>query len=133
MPYEFTVQDVIPASPQDIYDCWLSGAGHAAMTGADADATPEVGAAFTAWDGYIWGKNLSLEPGRRIVQSWRTSEFTEKDADSQIEVSLELAEGGTRVIIHHTNVPDGHKGYEEGGWQENYFDPMKEYFSTRAK
>jgi len=133
MPYEFTVSDFIPASPRDIYDAWLDSAGHAAMTGAEATASPVVGAPFSAWDGYIWGENLKLEPGRLIVRSWRTSEFASEGADSQIEVLLEPIENGTKITIHHSNVPDGQTGYENGGWQENYFDPMKEYFSIRSR
>ncbi len=87
------------------------------------------GAGFTAWDGYITGRNLTLEPGRRIVQSWRTAQFTAADPDSQIEVLLSPCPGGTELILHHTNVPDGHTGYRDGGWQDNYFEPMKAYFS----
>ena len=128
MAYDFVVSDVIPAAPDAIYAAWLSSEGHTAMTGADASVEPEVGGAFQAWDGYIAGRTMALEPGRRIVQSWRTDEFSEADADSQIEVLLEPVPGGTRVTIHHTNVPDGQLGYEQGGWQESYFDPMKAHF-----
>ena len=51
------------------------------MTGSPAIVDPEIGGAFEAWDGYISGRTLSLEPGRRIVQSWRTSEFAEDEGD----------------------------------------------------
>ena len=66
------------------------------MTGGAATASAAVGGAFTAWDNYISGCNLALEPGRRIVQSWRTTRFTAEDADSQIEVLLEAVGGATR-------------------------------------
>ena len=129
MPFEFTVFDVIPATPQQIYDAWLSTTGHANITGGPrARASPRVGAKFSAWDGYITGSNVRLEPPARIVQNWRTTEFADADPDSQIEVLLEPVEGGTRVTVHHSNVPDGHTGYEHGGWQESYFDPMKQFF-----
>jgi activator of HSP90 ATPase len=65
------------------------------------------------------------------VQSWRTTKFTRTDADSQIEVLLEPVATGTRLILHHTNVPDGHTGYQNGGWQEHYFEPMKRYFGAK--
>ena len=32
MPFEFTVTDVIPASPQLIFDTWLDSEGHTVMT-----------------------------------------------------------------------------------------------------
>jgi activator of HSP90 ATPase len=129
MPFAFTVSDVIPATPRQIYDAWLDSKGHAQITGGQpAHISAEPGAAFTVWNGYISGRNVALEPGRRIVQSWRTTKFTKDDADSQIEVLLEPAAGGTKVTVNHSNVPDGHTSYRDGGWQRSYFDTMKKHF-----
>ena len=128
LTYEFELSDIIPAEPRAIFDTWMSGAGHTAMTGATAEVDPHVGGEFTAWDGYIWGRTLALEPGVRIVQSWRTLEFDENQPASQIEVRLEPVDGGTSVRIRHTMVPSDQLGYENGGWQDNYFEPMKAYF-----
>ncbi len=75
--------------------------------------------------------NLMLDPGRRIVQAWRTTRFTADDPDSQIEVLLEPAPEGSKLTLHHTNIPDGHTGYQNGGWQEHYFEPMKRYFGGK--
>ena len=128
MTYNFELSDVLPATPQAIYDAWMSSDGHSAMTGAPATIDPQLGGAFEAWDGYIAGRTLLLESGRRIVQSWRTSEFSDTDEDSLIEVVLEPVDLATRITIRHSNVPDGHHGYEEGGWSENYFEPMRADF-----
>lgn len=38
-----------------------------------------VGEAFEAWDGDIQGKNIELDPPKRILQLWRTSEFEDDD------------------------------------------------------
>jgi activator of HSP90 ATPase len=130
MAYEFTVSDVLAAKPMAVYDAWMSADGHAAMTGAGAEVDPRVGGEFSAWDGYISGRTLVLEPGRRIVQSWRSSEFDDGDDDSQIEVLLEEVPEGTRIALRHSNIPDGQSGYEQG-WRDNYFDPMREYFAAR--
>ena len=132
MAYEFTVSEVLPATPQAVYDAWMSSDGHAAMTGAGAEIDPRAGGDFTAWDGYITGRTIALDPGKRIVQSWRTSDFDAADLASQIEVLLEAVPEGTRITLHHTSIPDGQSGYEEG-WQENYFDPMREYFASGDK
>ncbi len=132
MSFEFSLSDVIPATPQEIYDAWLDSRGHGGMTGSKAHISAKAGAEFSAWDGYISGRNIKLEPGRRIVQSWRTTQFDKSDADSQIEVLLEPAEGGTKLTLRHSNVPNGHTSYRDGGWQEHYFEPMKKYFSRRS-
>jgi activator of HSP90 ATPase len=129
--FSFTLSDTIPATPRQIYDAWLDSRGHTAMTGSAAEATAIEGASFTAWGGYITGRNLTLEPSRRIVQSWRTTRFTANDPDSRIEVLLEPTAEGSTLTLHHTDVPDGHTGYQNGGWQEHYFEPMKRYFAVK--
>ncbi len=130
MPFDFVVSDVIPAPPRTVYDTWLDSGGHAAMTGGKpARMSAKIGDSVMAHDGFISGRNLALVPGRRIVQSWRSTHFTKDDADSVITVSLDAQAGGTRVAIAHANVPDGHTSYRDGGWQKSYFEPMKRHFA----
>lgn len=128
----FEVSAVIPAALEAVYKAWLSGEEHAAMTGGGATGSARVGGQFTAWDGYIKGKNLELGPGKRIVQSWRTSEFADGDADSRLEVVLVPVKGGTKVTLRHSNIPAGHGAGYKSGWVEHYFGPMKEYFGKRV-
>ncbi|MGD0121292.1 MAG: hypothetical protein ABSC46_01880 [Candidatus Limnocylindrales bacterium] len=66
MACEFTVSDVIPATPMAVYDAWMSNDGHGGMAGAAAEIDLREGGEFSAWDGYISGRTLALEPGRRI-------------------------------------------------------------------
>ena len=132
MPESFEVSAVLPASPQQLYLAWLSSDEHTAFTGGGAEVDPRVGGRFTAWDGYIEGKTLELEPHRRIVQTWRTAEFPEGSEDSRLEVRLEEADGGTKITLVHTNIPDGQGEDYRHGWLGNYFDPMQEYFSGQA-
>lgn len=133
MTFAFTVSATIPASPKAIYDAWLDGKQHGLMNGGGkATGSTKVGGKFTAWDGYINGRNLELVPGKRIVQSWRTTQFTDKDSNSQIAVTLAKVAGGTKVTLRHSNVPDGHDGYKSG-WKTHYFEPMKAYFVKPKK
>src|SRR5277367_1977505 len=129
MSYEFTLTETIPAAPQAVYAAWLDSDGHTGMTGGKAEMSAQPGAGYTAWDGYISGKNLELAPGQRIVQSWRTTQFPEAHGDSKITVTLTPVEGGTLLKLVHSDVPDGQTSYEKGGWQTHYFEPMKRYFS----
>lgn len=133
MPYTFTLTSIIPASAQEIYDAWLDSLAHSAMTGGAATMSDEIGAEVSAWDGYISGRNLELVPGERIVQSWRTTRFTDEHEDSIITVMLEDADDGTLLTLVHSNVPDEQRTYEEGGWESNYFEPMKVYFGNLAR
>lgn len=121
----FKLTATIPATPAEIYKAWLTGKGHSAMTGSAATVR---GKRFTAWDGYITGRTLELEPERRIVQAWRTSEFADDDPDSHLEVLLAPTARGTQVTIIHTNIPAGQADSYKQGWKDFYFKPMKNYF-----
>ena len=95
MPYTFTLTATIPASPQEIYEAWLDSLGHSEMTGGEARMSEEIGAEVSAWDDYISGRNLELIPGERIVQTWRTSEFTDEHEDLVISIVLAEVDDGT--------------------------------------
>ena len=127
MSIEFEISDVFSATPTQVYDAWLDSDGHSKMTGGAAEASAEVGGGFSAWDGYITGKNPELEPGKRILQSWRTQEFQASEPDSELEIVLEGAPEGTRLTLKHTKLPDHGMQYKDG-WAEHYFEPMKSYF-----
>ena len=85
---EFKLKTKINTTAKEIYSSWLSREGHSKMTGGTASISDKIGDDFTAWDGYIDGVNLLLEPNKRIVQSWRTIEFTDSEESSKLEVLL---------------------------------------------
>jgi len=128
-----SMQIVLPVTPRDLCKAWLNSAEHSGFTGSLAKIVPHIGGAFTAWDGYISGKTLEIETPRHILQSWRTTEFPEGSPDSLLELLFEPFEGGTRLTLNHSNIPDGQKEMYEEGWQEYYFSPMQDYFRPRNK
>ena len=101
MPYEFKLTTRLPANPQDVFDAWMSSEGHTAMTGGLAHVGTEVGTSFDAWDGYISGKTIELEPGKRIRQTWRTAHFSAEDEDSIIGVELKQDGDVTILTLTH--------------------------------
>lgn len=124
------VSAVIAATPEAIYTAWMSGAKHAAMTGAAAKVTAKVGGKFSAWDNYIEGKTLELKPFKKIVQAWRTTEFPTDAPDSRLEITIEAEKSGTRITLTHTDIPPGQAADYKKGWLDFYFKPMKEYFKA---
>jgi activator of HSP90 ATPase len=126
----FKMSVTLNASAQEIYDAWMSTDGHAAMTGSAAQVDPNIGGAFSAWDGYIFGKTLELEAPHKIVQSWRTTEFPGDAIDSRLEVLLEEKNGKTKLTLIHNDLPEDQAESYKLGWKDFYFKPMKEYFSS---
>ena len=127
MAIEFDISQEFPVSPELIYHAWLNSDEHASMTGGAATVSDVVGDSFEAWDGYIQGKNLALEPSKRILQSWRTTEFDESDEDSLLEILLQSQDDGTLLTIRHSKLPDHGMQYRQG-WIDSYFIPMLSYF-----
>jgi activator of HSP90 ATPase len=127
----FTLSEVIAAKPEEIYRAWLSSEGHTAMTGSPAVVEGQAGGEFSAWDGYIFGRTLALTPNRRIVQTWRTSEFPDDASDSRLDVDLEEVGGGTKITLKHSNLPADQVDSYRQGWEDFYFVPMREYFRSK--
>ncbi len=124
----------IPAKPKDVFSAWLDSVAHGAMTrGGRAKIDPRVGGSHTAWDGYIQGEILELEPGRRIVQSWRTSEFPAESDASRLEITLIEEGDGTRLLLTHSEIPKGQGTQYQEGWVDHYFEPMITYFTRQMK
>ena len=128
MKHGFKLSAVIPATPAEIYKAWLSTKGHTAMTGSAAKVDGKIGGKFTAWDGYIFGSTLALEPDQRIAQAWRTSEFPDEAPDSLVEITLKETKDGTKITLTHSQIPAGQEDSYRQGWEDFYFKPMKTYF-----
>jgi uncharacterized protein YndB with AHSA1/START domain len=126
------VSEVIPASRHAIYAAWLDTRQHSAFTGDTAVIEPAIGGRHSTFGGYASGTMLELEPHRRIVQSWRSTEFPEGSPDSRLEVTLEDTAGGTLVTILHTQIPEGQGDRYKDGWIQYYLEPLKRYFSKRV-
>jgi uncharacterized protein YndB with AHSA1/START domain len=124
---------VLAASADRVYAAWLDSDEHSRMTGSKASVDPRVGGDYSAWDGYIEGKTLELEPGRRIVQSCRSTDFPLGHADSRLEVHLLDVDGGCEISIMHSEIPEGHGAKYDEGWRERYLLAMKKYFAKPEK
>jgi len=131
MALTFTVSDVMPSSKEVVYNAWLNSEIHSKMTNfALAIASTTVGDSFTAYNGYISGKNVDLVPFTKIIQTWRTTDFSEDEEDSLVEITLkDNGLNKTLITITHSNLPPDGKKYEDG-WKTHYFLPMKKYFKS---
>jgi len=121
----------LPVKAKELYNAWLDGKSHEAFTGGEATASKKEGDDFTAWDGYIWGKNMELKEGEFIKQTWRTGEFPSKAPDSILELTFEEKGGKTKLSLCHYNLQKGDAKKYGDGWKAHYFEPMKAYFEGK--
>jgi uncharacterized protein YndB with AHSA1/START domain len=128
-----TQRVVISAAPKEVYDAFVDAKKHSAFTGSKATCDPTVGGGFTAWDGYISGRNLALERGKRIVQEWSTTEWPEGYPPSKLELTFRGVKGGTELTMVHSEVPEEQAEDYGQGWIANYWEPLKDYFLKRKR
>ena len=114
------------ASPHDVYEALMDSGKHSQFTGAKASIDREVGGSFTAYDGALSGSILELVPDTKIVQSWRGSDDGWAPGHySTATFSLEAIDGGTRLTLVQTGVPEQSFEQINQGWQDYYWEKMK--------
>jgi activator of HSP90 ATPase len=128
-----TQKVVVSATPEEVYDAYTNAKKHAEFTGSKATNNPVVGGKFTAWDGYISGKNLELEKGKRIVQEWVTTDWPEGYPPSKLELTLREVNGKTEITMVHSDVPAEQENDLKQGWADFYWEPLKNYFKKRKR
>jgi uncharacterized protein YndB with AHSA1/START domain len=119
---------IIPATPKEVYEALMDPKKHSAFTGSNATGDPRVGGKFTAWDGYISGRNLELDRGKRIVQEWITTEWPDGYPTSRLELTLKKVKEGTELSMVHSEVPAEQADDYEQGWFDSYWNPLRKYF-----
>lgn len=117
----------IKAKPIDVYWALMDSEKHSEFTGATAVISKKVGGKFTAYDGYIEGRNLALSPGKKIVVQWRGGEAEWGGKYSTITLLLTPVRAGTKISFKQDNVPDSLKDSIAQGWRDFYWNPLKNY------
>ena len=112
------------ASPHEVYEALMDSRKHSKFTDGKASISRRIGGKFTAYDGYIEGINLELVSDKKIVQSWRGSDWPEGHY-SKATFMLRKVEGGTQLTFTQTEVPEDQYDSISQGWRDYYWKPMK--------
>jgi activator of HSP90 ATPase len=115
------------ATPEEVYDALMDSEKHAEFTESKALISPKTGGAIAAYDGYITGTNIELKPGKRIIQSWRASNWP-PEKYSTIAFTFKETPGGTMLKFVQTGVPTAFYRDTNTGWKERYWEKMKRTF-----
>jgi activator of HSP90 ATPase len=118
------------ADPHQVYEALTDSRKHARFTGTKAKISRKVNGKFTAYDGYIEGVNLDLVSDKKIVQSWRGSDWPEGHY-SKATFTLKKVKNGTRLAFAQRGVPGQHYLDIRQGWHDYYWKPMKEMLEKK--
>jgi len=139
-------EPVFKASRKRVYDALTDAAqfgrvvqlsaaiqGGGMKTGAAPVAiSREPGGSFSAFGGYITGRQVELVPNERIVQVWRAGSW---DAGSYSIARFVLVESGgeTKIVFDHTGFPKGQAEHLAEGWRVNYWEPLAKFLGVQAE
>ena len=115
----------IKVTPHEVYEALMDSRKNAKFTGGKGSISRKIGGRFSAYDGYAEGVNLELVPDKKIVQSWRGSDW-EGEVFSEATFELEEVEGGTKLTFTQSGVPEDQYEDISQGWRDYYWKPMKE-------
>jgi activator of HSP90 ATPase len=112
-------------SPHQVYEALMDSKVHSKFTGGKATISRKVGGKFTAYDGYAEGVNLELVPDKKIVQTWRASDWP-TDHYSKVTFDIKEVNDGSRLTFTQTGVPEEQYEDVSQGWRDYYWAPMKQ-------
>ena len=112
--------------PEEVYSALMDSKIHSKFTGGEAVIGKKIGDNYSAYDGYIEGENIELISGKKIVQTWRTTDDGWPDGYySTIEFIFKKTKEGTELQFSHSDIPATVKADYVKGWEDYYWAPMK--------
>ncbi len=97
--------------------------------GGPAVMDDKEGTSFELWGGEMYGKNIKVVHGKKLVQEWFGGKW---DKASIATFTLKKEDGNkTRVDLVHEDVPDIEAKEIEQGWKDYYLGPLKELVEKR--
>src|SRR4029453_5429840 len=117
------------ASPAKVYRALIDSAQHAKFTSAPAEIGKGVGDAWSAYGGKIFGRNVELVEGSRIVQTWRVGNWPEGH-HSVVRFELKAEGRGTKLVLDHDALADDQVQHIDGGWAKMYWEPLRKYLES---
>lgn len=96
----------------------------------DVTMNDAEGTEWELWGGDIWGKNITVISGEKLVQEWYGGEW-----DKPSIVTFELEEdgaGGTKLTLQHDDLPASEIENFAAGWRDSYLGPLQDYVESLA-
>jgi activator of HSP90 ATPase len=116
---------VLPAAARELYEMYLDPAQHADFTGAPVTIGAQPGARFAAFEGSLSGTMLAVVAPTLIVQSWRSTHFSDDDPDSTLILTFTPQGADGRIDLVHLDVPEQDYQGVTSGWDTYYWTPWR--------
>lgn len=114
------------ASAHDVFELIMDSKKHTKFTRHKAVISRKVGGKFKAYGDYIEGKNIEIIQDKKIVQSWRASDWPKK-VYSKVTFEFIQSKNNTKLKFTQEGVPEAQYADLKQGWIDFYWKLMKKY------
>lgn len=123
------------AKPKDVFAALMDSGRHSEFTGETARIDARAGGAFTCYGDYICGLTIETDPGKRIVQTWRSRNWPKGTYSIVTFLLVPKAGGKTELRFSQVGVPADDYADKNNGWRTHYWEPLKRFLARtrRAK
>lgn len=126
---EITVQRIIPAPPDEVFDGWLDpkvpGNPWNFAEEFSLDARPGGLFYWRSKDTHHYGRFIRIERAARILHTWVSANTLGEE--SVVALTFEARGGETVLTLMHSGLPDGERGQRH----EKSWDFLLDKFSER--
>jgi activator of HSP90 ATPase len=121
----------INASADDVFDALVKPEMIERWSGDEAKMGDNVGDEFSLWSGQMFGKNLEVLHGKKLVQEWNYENW---EAPSRVTLLLKSkSKNKTIVELIHEDIPEKAFRSIESGWDEFYLGAIQRMFEEKVK
>lgn len=113
----------INASPKKVWQALVDPKIIHKWGGGEAKMDDKVGYRFSLWGSEIFGKNIEVDPEKKLVQEWYGGRW---DKPSIVTFTLEKDSTGTVLELNHEEIPDNELDDVDEGWKKFYLGPLKD-------
>lgn len=116
--------------PKPVFTALLNAAQHSKITETTCTIEPSEKSHFNLLNGKVKGKIIELFPYKRMLISWRHTEFESNDKDSSVEFVFVYKDENTLLTITHSQIPDEWSDRIKEIWKKSYFKNLKTLFNN---
>lgn len=103
-----------------------------AFTRGNAQVEPEKGGRFALFDGNVTGEFTQLKPEQKLEMKWRFKTWPAEHY-SEVIMDLEQKDACTELVLTQTGVPENEVERTKTGWQQYYWESIKQTFGFGAR
>ena len=118
----------VTATAEQVYQMWTTPAYHGAVTEALASIVAKEKGDIRLWSGAVSGNFIELQPAKRIIQTWRTVDFSHLEKPSILVLEFENHLQRCRIRIEHSEIPTHLYKQFEFAWEDFYIPRITHFF-----